>query len=99
VGNDAAARKLEGCTHDLATTHPDRQGHYRFSGLKPGWYAIHFVWSVTEKPSHPRAFKKGEWGVMFPGYKDHSGKYDAFAQGKRFFVSGEADFVKDYRNP
>jgi hypothetical protein len=98
-GDAQARRKLEGCSRDLATTHPDSEGRYRFSNLAPGWYVIHFVWSMAEKPTHPLAFKRGEWGVIYPGYKDKTGKYDAFAQGKPFYISGESDVVKDYKSP
>jgi hypothetical protein len=92
-------RELQACSRDLASTHPDAQGHYRFSDLAPGWYAIHFVWSMAEKPRRPGGFKRGEWEVMYPGYKDKTGKYDAFAQGKPFFVSGPSETIKDYKNP
>jgi hypothetical protein len=92
-----AQQKLAGCNRDLASTHPDPGGRYSFSNLAPGWYAIHFVWSMAEKPAHPTAFKRGEWGVMYPGYKDNTGKYDSFAQGKPFYISGEADVVNDYK--
>jgi len=94
-----AQQKLAGCSRDLASTHPDPEGRYRFSDLAPGWYVIHFVWSMAEKPAHPTVFKRGEWGVMYPGYKDNTGKYDSFAQGKPFYISGESDVVKDYKNP
>ena len=90
-----AQKKLEGCTRDLLSTHPDSEGRYRFADLAPGWYAIHFVWSMAEKPTHPRAFKRGEWGVLYSGYKDKTGKYDSFAQGRPFYISGESDVVKD----
>ncbi len=36
---------------------------------------------------------------MYPGYKDTTGKYDAFAQGKPFFVSVQSEAIKDYKNP
>jgi hypothetical protein len=94
-----AQRKLENCSRDLSSTHPDAEGRYRFTNLAPGWYAIHFVWSMTEKPADPVSFKRGEWVVLYPGYKDNTGKYDAFAQGEPFYVSGDSDVVKDYRNP
>jgi hypothetical protein len=94
-----AQQRLEGCSRDLQSTHPDSEGRYRFPNLSPGWYAIHFVWSMAEKPTHPLAFKRGEWGVVYPGYKDKTGKYDAFAQGKPFYISGEANVAKDYKNP
>jgi hypothetical protein len=97
--NTQAQQKLEACSRDLLSTHPDAKGRYRFADLVPAWCAIHFVWSVAEKPTRPQAFKRGEWGVVYPGYKDKTGKDDAFAQGKPFYVSGESDVVKDYKNP
>jgi hypothetical protein len=98
-GDAQARQKLEACSRDLRSTHADPEGRYRFSSLAPGWYAIHFVWSMAEKPAHPVAFKRGEWGVAYPGYKDKTGKYDAFRQGKPFYISGESDVAKDYKNP
>jgi hypothetical protein len=97
--NTQAQQKLEVCSRDLLPTHPDSKGRYRFADLVPEWYAIHFVWSVAEKPTRPQAFKRREWGVAYPGYKDKTGTYDAFTQGKAFYVSGESDVVKDYKNP
>jgi hypothetical protein len=94
-----AQQNLRACTRDLLSTRPDNDGRYRFADLAPGWYAIHIVWSMAEKPPHPREFKRGDWAVAFPGYKDKTGMYDAFAQGKPFYISGESDVVKDYRNP
>ena len=94
-----AQRKLESCSRDLSSTHPDSEGRYRFPNLAPGWYAIHFVWSMTEKPADPVTFKRGEWVVLYPGYKDNTGKYDAFAQGEPFFVSGDSEVVRNYKNP
>jgi hypothetical protein len=94
-----AKQKLEGCSRDLRSTHSDSEGRYRFPDLAPGWYAIHFVWNMAEKPTLPLAFKRGEWGVVYPGFKDKTGKYDAFAQGKPFHISGESDLAKDFKNP
>jgi hypothetical protein len=36
---------------------------------------------------------------MYLGYKDNPGKHDAFAQGRPFYISGESNVVKDYKNP
>jgi hypothetical protein len=94
--NAKAEQQLKNCVQDLASTHADTEGHYGFSGLTPGWYAIHFVWSIAEKPTRLQTFEREEWVVMYPGYKDKTGRYDAFAQGKPFFLSGEADAVKDF---
>jgi hypothetical protein len=92
-------RKLESCTRDLSSTHPDSEGRYRFPNLAPGWYALHFVWSMAEKPADPVTFKRGEWLVLYPGYRDKTGKYDAFAQGEPFYVSGDADVVRKFKTP
>lgn len=94
-----AQRKLESCSRDLSSTHPDSEGRYRFPNLAPGWYAIHFVWSMREKPADPMTFKRGEWVVLYPGYKDNTGKYDAFAQGEPFFASGDSEVGRNYKNP
>lgn len=94
--NAKAAQELKSCAHDLAPTHTNSDGRYEFSGLAPGWYAIHLLWNIAQKPSHPKIFQQGEWSVMVPGYKDVTGKYDTFAQGKPFFLSGKSDVVKDF---
>jgi hypothetical protein len=91
-----AQQEVRDCIRDLASTQSDAEGHYKFSGLLPGWYAVQIVWSIAEKPTRPQSFEHGEWEVINPGYKDKTGKYDAFAQGKAFLLSGETDLVKDF---
>jgi hypothetical protein len=74
-------KKLDQCMHDVHTTVPDSRGYYEFKGLKPGWYAVHFLWNITEKPSPAQSlFKEGHWGVVYAGRKDSTGKYDTMAQ-------------------
>ena len=52
---------------DVATAVPDSLGYYEFAGLKPGWYAVHFLWNISEKPSSAESlFKEGHWGIMSP---------------------------------
>jgi hypothetical protein len=89
--------KLDRCMHDVATAVPDSHGYYEFTGLKPGWYAVHFLWNISEKPSSaPSLFKEGHWGVMYAGEKDSTGKYDTMAQDPPFYYSGRNDAARDF---
>jgi len=96
VKNTEPQQELKKCIQDVASTHSDADGHYRFSDLTPGWYAVNIVWSIAVKPIGPQTFEQGEWLIISPGYRDKTGKYDAFAQGKPFFLTGETDIVKDF---
>ena len=92
-----AEQKLEVCMHDVSTSYPDAQGHYEFSGLKPGWYAVHFLWNISEKSRPSQSlFKEGHWGVMYAGRKDSTGKYDTMAQDIPFYHSGKSDTARDF---
>ncbi len=83
--------------HDVTTALPDSRGDYEFTGLKPGWYAVHFLWNISEKPSPSQSlFKEGRWGVVYAGRKDSSGKYDTMAQGFPFYYSGKDDAAMDF---
>jgi hypothetical protein len=90
-------QELRRCMHDLGSTHSDEQGHYEFSETKAGWYAVHFLWSINDKPSHPMtSFKEGDWFVEYAGSKDSTGKYDTMAQGRPFYSSGKEDAVRNF---
>jgi hypothetical protein len=96
-GNARSVERLNACMHDMSTTTPDDHGNYSFAGLQPGWYAIHFLWSIREKPSHaPSAFRQGSWGVMYAGHTDSTGKYDTMAQDKPFHVSSTEELTRDF---
>ena len=90
-------QRLEVCMHDVSTAYPDFQGYYEFSGLKAGWYAVHFLWNISEKPSPAQSlFKEGQWGVVYAGRKDSTGKYDTMAQDVPFYYSGKDDAARDF---
>jgi hypothetical protein len=90
-------QELQRCMHDLSSSHTDDQGHYQFSETKAGWYVVHFLWNIADKPSHPMAsFKEGDWFVAYAGQKDSTGKYDTMAQGRPFYSAGREDAVKDF---
>jgi len=87
--NQKSVEKLRSCMHDVSTTTVDGTGSYRFSNLNAGWYAVHFLWNIAEKPKRfPNSTKVGNWGVMYAGYKDSTGKYDTMAQDSPFNLSG-----------
>jgi hypothetical protein len=89
-------RKLRLCVHDLGEVSADAAGDYHFNVPKAGWYAIHFLWDVGEKPRTPQtAFKRGPWTVMYAGHKDTSGRYDAMAQETAFYFAASEDAVHD----
>ena len=91
------AAKLRLCTHDVSTTTVDATGNYRFTDLKAGWYAVHFLWNIAEKPKRfPDSTKEGNWLVMYAGYKDSTGKYDTMAQDVPFNFSGKEDGIRDF---
>ena len=90
-------KRLDRCVHDVSTAVPDSRGYYEFTGLKPGWYAVHFLWNISEKPSHSQsAFKEAYWGVIYAGKKDSTGKYDTMAQNFPFYYSGKNDAPRDF---
>lgn len=96
--NPKLAEKLQSCMHEVSTTTVDRAGNYQFTDLKAGWYAVHFLWNIAEKPkSFPPYFaREGTWGVMYAGHKDSSGKYDTMAQDVPFEFSGSGDVIRDF---
>jgi hypothetical protein len=95
-GDARSVQKLNRCVHDVGSTTPDIQGKYQFAAQQPGWYAIHFLWSIGKKPSQPSGFKEGRWAVMFAGHKDSSGKYDTMAQDSAFYFSAKEDVIRDF---
>ena len=72
--------KLDRCMHDVTTAVPDSRGYYEFTGLKPGWYAVHFSLehqretklcpvAVQGRPlgSHVRGKKGLDWQIRHDG--------------------------------
>jgi hypothetical protein len=89
--------RIKKCSHDLAPSRPDQQGHYEFTGIKPGWYAMRFLWNIDQKPKERFAyFERNGFSVGYYSPKDLQGKYDTMAQGMPFYFSGQKDSVVDY---
>jgi len=99
--NQKSAQKLQvklgSCMHPVSTTAVDATGKYEFTDLRAGWYAVHFLWNIAEKPKRfPDVTKEGTWGVMYAGYKDSTGKYDTMAQDRPFYFAGAQDAIRDF---
>lgn len=90
--------KLESCMHDVSTTSPDPPGRYEFTGLRAGWYAVHFLWNIGKKPSQSM-FRQGPWTVVYAGHKDSTGKYDTMAQDTPFYFSAKENVTRDFVMP
>jgi len=89
-------KQITRCVHDLTATSPDANGNYKFAIPKSGWYAVHFLWSMGKKPREPQSvFLQGQWSVVYAGYQDLTGKYDAMAQDSPFFSSAREDAIRD----
>jgi hypothetical protein len=92
-----SGEEVDRCVHDVGTAYPNDLGQYRFVELKAGWYAVHFLWTIDEKPrSAFSLFKQGGWAVIYDSGKDTSGKYDAMAQDVPFYYSNQDDAVRDF---
>lgn len=88
-----SAQALQRCMNDENSSSSNDQGQYQFFPKKPGWYAVHFLWNIEAKPSHPMtSFKQGNWVVLFAG----TGKYDTMAQDRPLYFSGEDDIVRNF---
>lgn len=89
-------KQLGRCVHDITATFPNGDGNYQFALPKSGWYAVHFLWSIGKKPREPQTVSmQGRWSVLYAGYKDFTGKYDAMAQDSPFFFSAKEDAIRD----
>jgi hypothetical protein len=92
-----AQQEVDRCVRDVSAASPDSQGYYQFAGVKAGWYAVHFLWNITETPNSAMSlFKEGRWGVIYDKRKDTTGKYDAMAQDVPFYYSDKYDAVRDF---
>jgi hypothetical protein len=95
--NEKLVKRLQSCMHVVSTTNVDATGNYRFTDLKAGWYAVHFLWNIAKKPKRfPDSEKEGSWLVMYAGYKDSTGKYDTMAQDVPFRFLGTEDVIRDF---
>jgi hypothetical protein len=90
--------RLKQCSHDLGPIKPDEQGHYQFEGIKPGWYAMRFLWNIHQKPKEPMAyFEQNGFIVGYSSEKDLQKKYDTMAQAMPLYFSGKKNIVLDYK--
>lgn len=92
-----SAGQLASCLHDVSTTSTDAAGSYQFANFRPGWYAIHFLWNISKKPSRSMySFNQGRWTVVYAGHKDSTGRYDTMAQDTPFYFSAKEDITRDF---
>jgi hypothetical protein len=55
------------------------------------------MWEVKQKPkSVPKTADRPDFALLYPGWKDKTGKYDGFAQGKPFYHSGTQETRRDF---
>lgn len=97
-GDPKSVSKLESCIHDASTKSPDADGSYTFTSSRTGWYAVHFLWNISKKPSQS-TFSQEQWKVMYAGHKDSTGKYDTIAQGIPFYFSAKEDVTRNFEIP
>jgi hypothetical protein len=96
---DQQMEKLRSCMHDVNETTVDSTGSYRFTDLRAGWYAIHFLWNPATKPKQfPASTEDGSWRVTYAGYKDSTGKYDSMAQDSPFYLDATKGAIRDFRH-
>ncbi len=89
--------RLARCAPDLKTVYADEQGKFSFGEVPAGRYAVRVLWPVKQKPaSAPKSADRGRFVLFYPGWKDKSGKYDGFAQGKPFYHSADTDSNLDF---
>jgi hypothetical protein len=95
-------KKAESCMTDLPEGNTDVDGKHAYEQLPPGFYDVRFLWSMRNPPAGSRAIAcmAEDWGVFYEPGRDHTGKYDAMAQGRPFELKkGEARQISfDYRN-
>lgn len=86
--------------HDVGTTSPDATGAYKFTDVRAGWYAVHFLWNIGKKPSQSMdSFSQGRWTVIYAGHRDSTGRYDAMAQDTPFYFSAKEGVTRDFDMP
>ncbi|HWZ43982.1 MAG TPA: hypothetical protein VNW97_10915 [Candidatus Saccharimonadales bacterium] len=74
------------CEEEIPRTQTDKNGHYSYPHLVPGWYNIRFWWlmSAPLQSNYSVACQGTEWTVMFVPGKELTGKYDGSAQDMPF---------------
>ena len=87
-------RQLEKCSKELPVVKPDKEGRFVFTNMKPGWYALRFLWNIKQKPDKPLdSFSRNGFIIGYSVGKDLQGKYDAMAQGMASYCSGKEDHI------
>ena len=91
------AREFQSCSKDLPWINTDEKGAYSYGKLKPGWYAIRFLWLMSEPPASKSAMCATEdWALAYEPRKDKSGKYNGFAQGMPFELKANESKQVDF---
>jgi hypothetical protein len=105
VNPDSSAKAKEKavrCFVDLPEATTDANGKYSYSQLSPGWYDLRFLWSMEKAPDRRKAITcpGKDWTIFYEPGRDHTGKYDAMAQGGPFELrDGEARQISfDYQD-
>ena len=89
-------KKFKGCYRELEPILSDREGHYKFSNLSPGWYSLKVRWHLAAKPESSSPLERwGEFLIAYMETKETPKKYSALAQGEIFFFSGKEGITKD----
>ncbi len=82
---------LAACESESGQVTTDDKGGYSFPDLKPGWYNMRLLFTITAPPAPVYApvydsmmCPSVEWGVVFLSPKEAMGKYNGFAQSVFF---------------
>lgn len=86
-------QKLKACASHIGPVKPDEHGVYKFTNLKPGYYAFVVSWNLKEKLEKPiMVFQKGDFTISY----FEGAKYNAVATGKVFYLSASENITKDF---
>jgi tetratricopeptide (TPR) repeat protein len=86
-------QRLKACVINVGPIKPDEGGAYKFTNLKPGYYALVVSWNLKEKFEKPiMAFQKGDFTISY----FEGAKYNAIATGKVFYLSASENATKDF---
>lgn len=84
---------LKACVINVGPIKPDENGVYKFTDLKPGYYALVVSWNLKEKLEKPfMAFQKGDFTISY----FEGARYNAVATGKVFYLSASENITKDF---
>jgi hypothetical protein len=86
-------QRLKACVINVGPIKPDEDGAYKFTNLKPGYYALVVSWNLKEKFEKPiMAFQKGDFTISY----FEGAKYNAVATGKVFYLSASENATKHF---